>query len=251
MSDGFFSTIITTPLYNGMVGLMDLLPWADLGLIVIIFTVIVRLILFPLAQKSVRTQIVMQEIQPELDEIKDKYKDNPQEQAAKMLGLYREKGLNPFASIIFMFIQIPIIFGLYFMFLHADFPLIQTEFLYSFVSAPEAINTLFLGIVDMTAKSFPIALLAGIFQFIQARLMRMPQSKPKEGEGPSFGKEFTKSLHFQMKYVFPVIIVVIASALPASIALYWATSNVFSIGQEIYTRRKLKTEDQQPTTNNR
>lgn len=241
MSTGIFSTIITTPLYNGMVFLMDMLPWADLGIIVIIFTCIVRLILFPLAQKSVRTQIVMQEIQPELDALKEKYKDNPQEQAAKMLALYREKGLNPFASILFMFIQIPIIFGLYFMFLHAGFPMIQTEFLYSFVGVPESINTMFLGIIDMTVKSLPIAILAGVFQFIQAQLMRMPVHTEKEGEEKkvSFGKEFTKSLHFQMKYIFPLIIVFIAAALPASIALYWATSNVFSIGQEVYTRKKL------------
>ncbi len=240
MSDGFFSTIVTTPLYNGIVALMAALPWADLGIIIILFTCIVRLILFPLAQKSVKTQIVMQEIQPQLDAIREQFKKDPQQQASRTMALYKENGLNPFASILFMFIQIPIIFGLYFMFLHAGFPSIDPNFLYSFVHAPAGIDTMFLGFIDMTAKSIPIAIIAGVFQFIQAQLMRMP--KPKQDDKPSFGKEFTKSLNFQMKYVFPLIIVFVAAALPASIALYWATSNLFSIGQELYTRKHLKRE---------
>jgi YidC/Oxa1 family membrane protein insertase len=238
MSDGFFSTIVTTPLYNGMVLLMGALPWADLGVVIILFTCIIRLILFPLAQKSVKTQIVMQEIQPKLDAIKEQFKGDPQQQAARTMAVYKENGLNPFASILFMFIQIPIIFGLYFMFLHAGFPSIDSNFLYSFIHVPTGVDTMFLGFIDMTVKSIPIAILAGVFQFIQAQLMKMP--KPKQDDKPSFGKEFTKSLNFQMKYVFPLIIIFVAAALPASIALYWATSNVFSIGQELYVRKHLK-----------
>ncbi|MEN9405276.1 MAG: hypothetical protein RLY47_235 [Candidatus Parcubacteria bacterium] len=238
MSDGFFSTIVTTPLYNGMVLLMGALPWADLGVVIILFTCIIRLVLFPLAQKSVKTQIVMQEIQPKLDAIREQFKGDPQQQASRTMAVYKENGLNPFASILFMFIQIPIIFGLYFMFLHAGFPSIDSNFLYSFVHVPAGVDTMFLGFIDMTVKSLPIAILAGVFQFIQAQLMKMP--KPKQDDKPSFGKEFTKSLNFQMKYVFPLIIIFVAAALPASIALYWATSNVFSIGQELYVRKHLK-----------
>jgi YidC/Oxa1 family membrane protein insertase len=240
MSHGIFGTLVTTPLYNGLVLLMHALPWADLGIIVIIFTCIVRLILFPLAQKSVRTQIVMQEIQPEIDKLKQRYKDNPQEQAAKIMALYKERGLNPFASILFMFIQIPIIFGLYFMFLRSGLPAIDPAQLYSFVSVPAGVSTMFLGLVSVTAKSIPLAILAGGSQFLQAQFAKPPEIK-NDGER-SFGREFTKSLHFQMRYVFPVIIIFIASALPASIALYWITSNLFSTAQEIWTRRKLATE---------
>lgn len=240
MSDGIFGTLVTTPLYNGMVFLMHLLPWADLGVIVIIFTCIIRLILFPLAQKSVRTQIVMQEIQPEIDALKKRHKDNPQEQATKIMALYKEKGLNPFASILFLFIQIPIIFGLYFMFLRSGLPMIDPTHLYSFVSIPEGVNTMFLGLVNVTAKSIPLAILAGASQFLQAQFAKPPEIKNDGAR--SFGNEFTKSLHFQMRYVFPVIIIFIAAALPASISLYWITSNLFSTAQEIWTRRTLAKE---------
>ncbi len=236
-----FSTLVTTPLYNGLVLLMHALPWADLGVIVIVFTCIVRLILFPLAQKSVRTQIVMQEIQPEADRIKEKYKDNPQEQAARIMALYKEKKINPFASFFFLFIQIPIIFGLYFVFSRSGLPVIDAARLYSFVSVPTTLSTMFLGLIDVTIKSIPFALLTGVSQFFQAQLAK-PLHQKTDGK-QSFGHEFNKSLQFQMKYIFPAIIVLVASRLPASIALYWITSNLFSIGQELWTRRKLATEE--------
>ncbi|MEK7579155.1 MAG: YidC/Oxa1 family membrane protein insertase [Patescibacteria group bacterium] len=248
MSHSIFGTFVTTPLYNGIVLLMQALPWADLGVIVIVFTCVIRLILFPIAQKSVRTQLMVQKLQPEMDAIKEKYKNDKQEQAVKMMELYRNNKVNPFSNILFLFIQIPIIFGLYFMVLRAGFPAIDPTFLYSFVDAPSHINTMFLGLVDVTVRSIPIAILAGVSQFFQAKLMRVPETK--KDTKPSFGNEFSKSLQFQMKYIFPVVIVFIASALPASVALYWTTSNLFSIGQEWWTRKKITAENQQPTTNN-
>ncbi len=236
MSTGIFGTIITTPLYNGLIGLMQVFPWADLGLAVIFFTILVRLILFPLAQASLRTQMVVQKVQPEIDALREKYKDNSAEQAKMMMELYRREKINPFASIFFLGIQIPIIFGLYFMFLRSGLPVINPDFLYSFISPDVHINTIFLGFIDVTVKSIPIAILAGLSQFIQVRLMKTPQTQGKEG---SFGADFMKGMQFQMKYIFPVIIIFIASALPASIALYWTTSNIFSIAQEAYIRKRL------------
>lgn len=239
MSEGIFGTLVTTPLYNGIVFLMQIMPWADLGIAVIIFTVAIRLILFPLAQSSLRTQMVAQKIQPEIDKLREKHKDNPQEQARAIMEVYRTNRINPFSSIFFLFIQIPIIFGLYFMFLKSGLPIVNEAFLYSFVNGPEHASTLFLGLVDMTARSIPIAVLAGITQFIQARLMKTPEPK-KEG---SFGHDFMKGLQFQMKYIFPVIIVFVSAALPASIALYWTTSNLFSIAQEAVIRKRLAKEN--------
>lgn len=237
MSQGFFFTIVTQPLYNGIVGLIHLLPWADLGVIVVIFTVLVRFVLFPVAQKALRTQLALQKVQPKMDEIRERFKNDRQQQAQKMLELYREHKVNPFSSILFMFIQIPIIFGLYFMFVRTGLPEFHPEFLYSFVSVPEPISTLFLGIVDVAQKSIPLALLAGVSQFFQAFFMRMPQPS---GSKESFGASFQKSMSFQVKYVFPVIIVFISAALPGSVALYWTTSNLFSIAQEGFLRRSMK-----------
>lgn len=238
MSTGLFGTLITTPLYNGIVFLMQLIPWADLGLAVIFFTIIIRFILFPLAQASLRTQIIAQKIQPDIDALREQYKKDPTQQAAKIMEVYRENKINPFASIFFLIIQIPIIFGLYFMFLRSGLPSIDPNFLYSFVTGPVEVKHLFLGFIDVTVRSIPIAIVAGVTQFIQARLIKMGGSTTqKKG---TFGADFMKGMQFQMKYVFPIIITFVAAALPASVALYWATSNTFSIFQEAIIRKKLQ-----------
>lgn len=236
MSQGFFFSVVTQPLYNGVVALIHLLPWADLGIIVIIFTVIVRLILFPLAQKALRTQMVMQEVQPKMEEVREKFKNDRQQQAQKMMELYREYKVNPFSSILFMFIQIPIIFGLYFMFVRTGLPDIHPDFLYSFLTVPPPVSTMFLGFVDVAQKSVVFAVLAGVSQFFQAYFMKMPEPS---GSKESFGASFAKSMSFQMKYVFPIIIVFVAYALPASVGLYWMTSNIFSMAQEAYLRKRI------------
>ncbi|MEK7606455.1 MAG: YidC/Oxa1 family membrane protein insertase [Patescibacteria group bacterium] len=238
MSTGIFGTLVTTPLYNGLVFLMQLFPWADLGIAVIFFTILIRCVLFPLAQKSLRTQMVAQKVQPEIDALRAQYKNDSQQQAMKIMEVYRREKINPFASIFFLGIQIPIIFGLYFMFLKSGLPVVNPDFLYSFVSGPTHASTLFLGIVDVTIKSIPIAILAGVTQFIQALLMKSVQ--PQAGAKGTFGADFMKGMHFQMKYIFPLIIVFISASLPASIALYWTTSNIFSIGQEYVIRKRLE-----------
>src|SRR4051812_38944032 len=113
-----YHTFFFDPLYNALILLFKLLPWADAGLVVIILTTLVRLILFPLSRKAVLTQVRMNEVAPELEKIKEKYKDKPEEQAKKTLELYREKKINPFSGILVILIQLPVIFALYRIFLH-------------------------------------------------------------------------------------------------------------------------------------
>ncbi len=239
MSQGFFFTLITQPLYNGVVLLMHALPWADLGVIVIVFTILIRFVLFPLAQRALRTQMAMQKIQPMMDEIRAKFKNDSARQAQEMMALYKTHKVNPFASIFFLFVQIPIIFGLYYMFVRTGLPEIHPDFLYSFVSNPGPVSTVFLGLLDVAQKSLPLAVLAGVAQFFQAYFMKTPSVGSKKG----FGADFAKSMSFQMKYVFPIIIVFISYALPASVALYWTTSNLFSIVQEWVLRKKMDAEE--------
>ena len=138
-----YHAIFFNPLYNALMLLFKVLPWADAGMIVILLTVLVRLIIFPLSRKAVLTQIKMAEIAPDLAKIKEQYKDKSEEQAKKTLALYREKGVNPFSGILVVIIQIPIILALYQIFLH--FQVVNANLLYSFVKMPEHINTLFLG----------------------------------------------------------------------------------------------------------
>lgn len=234
-----FNLFFYQPLYNGLVLLIDILPWVDIGVVVVLFTCVVKLVLFPLSKKSVLTQIKMKEIQPELDAIKEKYKDNKQEQALKVMALYKERKINPFSGILLIFIQIPIIFALYFVFLKGGLPNIKTDLLYSFVKVPSSVSALFLGFMDITQKSYAMAFLAALTQFFQVRFA-MPKVKKTTPNQPSFKDDLAKSMSVQMKYILPVIIFFIARGLPAVVALYWTTSNLFTIGQELYLRRARK-----------
>ncbi|KKU50270.1 MAG: hypothetical protein A3F53_01275 [Candidatus Zambryskibacteria bacterium RIFCSPHIGHO2_12_FULL_48_10] len=222
------------PLYNSLIFLFQILPWADAGIVVVLLTILVRLILFPLSRKAVVTQVKMAEIGPELSAIKEKYKNNSEEQARKTLALYKEKGVNPFSGILVVIIQIPIILALYQIFLH--FPEVNSALLYSFVSVPENINTTFLGLVDVSAKSAVIALLAAASTYFQFLASMKGQ---KESKGTSFGDNLTRSMQKQMKYFFPVLVFFISYNISGVIALYWLTTNLFSIAQELFVKRKI------------
>ncbi|OHA92318.1 MAG: hypothetical protein A3J09_02470 [Candidatus Zambryskibacteria bacterium RIFCSPLOWO2_02_FULL_51_21] len=223
------------PLYNSLIVLFKILPWADAGVVVVILTVLVRMVLFPLSRKAVLTQVRMAEIAPELAAIKEKYKDNSEEQARRTLSLYKEKGVNPFSGILVLIIQIPIILALYQIFI--KLPAINASLLYSFVSAPLSINTVFLGLIDISGKSIILAFLAAVSTYLQFVVSTKGQKEP---QGNSFGDNLAKSMQKQMKYVFPAIMFFISYQVSGVIGLYFLTTNLFSIGQELFVRRKVK-----------
>ncbi len=233
----FFYTFIYNPLYNALIGILDIGGWVDLGIAVIILTIIVKLVLFPLSIKAIRTQQLMRELEEPIKEIREKYKDNREEQGRKMLELYREKGVNPFSSFLTLLLQLPIIFGLYFVFFKGGFPEVNADLLYSFVPIPDTVPMMFLGIIDMASKSIPLALIAGLTQLIQARFS-LPAPKPRS-ENPTMQEDFMRSMQIQMRYTLPVLVGVIAYVASAAVAMYLITSNIFAIGQEIYVRKKL------------
>ena len=238
----FFHTIIFEPLYNGLVFLIHITPFADVGIAVIVFTCIVKLLLFPLSKKAVKTQMAMKAIEPETEKIKNQFKNNREELARQTMALYKKHQVNPFSSFAVILIQIPIILGLYYVFFKGGLPTINTDWLYSFVAAPDKVNMIFLGLLDISKKSIFLALLAGVSQFFQAKLA-MPPIKPRGAE-PDFKADLARSMGLQMRYIFPIVVVFIAYSISGAIALYWTTSNIFAIGQELIIRRQLKTGQQ-------
>jgi YidC/Oxa1 family membrane protein insertase len=231
-----YHSFIYTPLYNLLVGLFKLIPFADAGIIVIVLTVIVRLVLYPLSKKAIVTQVMMQEINPELARIREKHKDNQEEQAKATLSLYKEKGVNPFSGLLILIVQLPIIWALYRIFLYAGLPGVNASLLYSFVHAPAHINTVFLGLIDITKKSVLLALLAALTSFFQIKIASGRQPAP---EGKGFSDNLARSMQTQMKYFFPILVFFISYKISGVIALYWLTTNLFTIAQELYIRKTL------------
>jgi YidC/Oxa1 family membrane protein insertase len=219
---------------------IDVVPGGDVGIAIILTVLLVKTTLLPVSIKAAKTQKIMREIEPKVKEIKETYKDDKQGQAQAMMEVYRNAGMNPFASIFLVFLQIPIIIALYFSVSSGGgvaLPEINTEFLYSFVSAPVDITMNFLGLIDITEKSILLALGAGITQYIFVTLS-MPKLPPKEeGAEPNMKDDFMRNMQVQMKYVMPVLITVIAYTISAAIALYFLVSNLISIAQEFYIRK--------------
>jgi len=236
----FFHITFYNPLYNGMIALLAALPWFDVGVVVIIFTIIIKFLLFPLSKKAIHTQLVMKGVQKDIDEIKKNSKGNKQEEAVKIMALYKENNINPFSGFLLVLIQLPIIISLYYVFFKGGLPNIDFNSLYSFTPVPSDIKMTLFGFMDITQKSVTVAVLAAVSQYYQIRFT-LPKLEPKkEGEKRDFKDELSRSMNMQMKYVLPVFVLIGAWSLPAVVGIYWVTSNLFAIAQEVYMRRDRK-----------
>lgn len=243
MISNIFNTVLYEPIYNGLIFLIDVLPWADLGLVIIFLTLIIKFILFPLSLKAVQTQQKTKKIQPKIKELQDKYSDDREKLATELMTLYRENDVKPFSGFLILIIQIPIVLALYWVILRGGLPEVDPSLLYSFVSAPETINVMFLGAINVTQKSIVLALITGATQYVQTKFAFGKNNKKDDdytlGSG-SIKDDMKKTFTTQMKYIFPVVVTVIAYSLSAAIALYWATSNIFHILQEIYVSKVMR-----------
>jgi membrane protein insertase Oxa1/YidC/SpoIIIJ len=151
-----------------------------------------------------------------------------------------------------IFIQLPIILGLYFVFLHGGLPNVEIDLLYSFVHIPSfSIEPMFLGVIDMLGKSMPLAVLAGVTQHMYARYTFARVRIQKDtSKGQSFQEDIARAMQTQVLYVLPVLIVVFGYITSAAVALYWVTSNICSVVQEWYVQRTLHTETEEKITPN-
>ena len=232
-----WNTVLYKPFVNALAFLVSVIPGGNVGVAVIILTVLVKLILFPFSKRSLESQAKMNLLTPELNQIK-KNGGSKEEQARQTFDLYKKHRTNPFSGCLLALVQIPIILALYYVFIKGlNF---DSGILYSFVHIPEKVNTIFLGI-DIHQKSFVLAALAGISQYFQVHFM----PKPAVSATPdSFQGSFAKSMNMQMKYIFPFFIFFIlytdllGVSLSGAVALYWITSNIFSVGQQIYINKK-------------
>lgn len=242
MFSWIWHNLIYNPLYNGLVFLIDVVPGHETGLAIIGLTIIVRFVLFPLSRNAVKTQKKMQEIAPEVEALKEKLKNDREALGKAIFNLYRERDVHPFASFFLMLVQLPILLALYFVFALGGLPEVDISRLYSFVAAPDSIDMHFLG-VDMAGRNILLAALTGIVQAVYTRLSMGPRKKaplPTPAQA-TFSADMARSFDLQMRYVLPVIIAVVAYTIPAAAPLYWVTSNLFMIAQELLMGRRFGT----------
>ena len=234
----FFNAVIYNPLYNGLVYLVGIIPTHDVGIAVVLLTIVVRIVVYPLSRRAIQAQLDMKKVAPEITKIRDKYKDDKQGESKAIFALYKERGIHPFASFLLVLIQFPVLIGLYWVFSRGGLPAIDVARLYSFVHVPEAVNMVFLGIQNMAGHSIVLAFLAAATQFTYTRLSMGPRGVKTATEA-SFSDDMAKSLDVQARYVLPAVIGVIAFMVGAAAPLYWVTSNSFMILQEYLAGRRF------------
>ena len=240
MISTFFHAVFYNPIYNALVALVALVPGGDVGIAVIILTIVIRLALLPFSLSAARTQRSMKVLEPKIKELKEKHKGDKEKEALETLALYREAKVNPFASILMVFIQIPVLLALYWVFYNEPFSTINVARLYALTPVPDFISLEFLGIISVAGKSITLAILAGVTQFLQAHMALSGTMKPSDTKGMQ--NDFQRVMGLQLKYVFPFLIGTISYTTSGAVALYFITTNLAGSLQEWHVRRTIITE---------
>ena len=235
MIGSLFHTYLSVPIYNLLVFFIGVAPGGDVGLAVIAVTLVVKIIILPLSYSAVRTQRAMKVIEPELTAIKQKYKNDSATQAREQFALYKKYRIKPFASFFTLLIQLPVLLALYWVFRGEALPAIDVAQLYSFVAIPTHISTSFLGVFSVIGKSLPLAVLAGITQYLQAVFAIPTPAKTDKG---GMAEDFGRAMAMQARFVIPFIIALVSYETSGAVALYFVTSNIVTLFQEFLVRRR-------------
>lgn len=227
-----FNVILYQPFFNALILIYVYLPGQDFGIAIIVLTILIKLILYPLGVKAIRSQKIMSNLQPKMKEIQEKFKDNKEQQSKAMMEFYKKEKVNPFSGCLPLLVQLPILIALFQVFWRG-FGQEQLSFLYSFIPNPGQIDTMFLGIMDLAEASIVLAVLTGIAQFVQTKMITNKQKTSKKGS-----PDFSQMMQKQMLYFFPLFTVFILWRLPAAIALYWMVTTLFTIGQQYIILKK-------------
>jgi len=232
-----FNETLYRPLFNALIWLYGIIPFHDLGLAIIILTVLIRLILYPLSKKAIQSQKAMTELQPKIKEIQKKYK-NKEEQVKEMTALYKKYKINPMAGCLPILIQLPILIALFRVF-SAGLDPGQLNTLYGFIERPESLDFMFLGLIDLSQRSIILALVAGFSQFVLSKMSFPKKSAGQKKSAKAGGLDFSSLMGQQMIYFMPLITIFFGLSFPAALPLYWIVITLFGIFQQYFTKIRL------------
>lgn len=233
MLKDFARIILYQPLYNALVFLTDVMPGHSVGLAVILLTIIIRLVLLKPSAQALTMQKKLAALAPELQKLKQQFKDDKSAEAKATLGLYRTHQVNPVGSCLPLLIQLPIFF-IFYQVVRTGLSTDSYQFLYPFVPRPAELNTSFFGIDLTKPDPWILPIIVGASQFWQSwqLISQQPRGDPKDA---------SQAISRQMMYTMPIFLVFIARSLPAALGLYWVTTTVFSIAQQTLVFRRPET----------
>lgn len=257
-----FDTIIVQPIFNLLMGIYSLIPGGDFGLALIIFTILVRFLLWPLLKKQLHQAKAMRKMQPELVAIKKECNGNKQLEGIKMMELYKKHDISPFRSIGILFIQLPIFIALYEVIrIFTTNRGALTKYTYDFMEGigpiknlienPDQFNQKLFGFLDLTKQAISsnnidifllcLAILAAITQYIMSKQISPTQNTTRKLRDimneAADGKQADQSemnavvTNSMMKFL-PIMMFFMMISLPGALALYYTMSNIVAVIQQ-------------------
>ena len=212
----FFSNLLS-PIENllqfvlgGLYNINSMFGLVSYGYAIILLTIIVKFLLYPLTVKQVKSMKAMQEIAPKMKKIQEKYKDNPQVMQQKVAALYQEAGVNPLAGCLPLLVQMPILMGMYYSLYNLEYPSADAAQFLWLPSLSEADPYYILPILNV---------LTTFYQTRQTSDMSNPQMK-------------------MMMLIMPLFIGFISLTFPSGLVLYWVVMNICQILQQWWIYRE-------------
>lgn len=225
-----WNALLYKPIFNTLFFFISKLPGHSLGWAIILLTLLIKVILLAPNQKALKSQKQLQRIQPQLDAMKQKYKDDPQRLAQETMAIWKKHKVNPMGSCLPMLIQFPILIALFYV-VRDGLTVVDPSLFYATLNNFDAtkINPIFLGIIDLTKVNVIVlpVIVAGL-QFFQIRLS-LNRSKTSGGAG----NPALPMMNNMMQFFLPIMIAVFTASLPAAVGFYWGTSTLFAIGQQL------------------
>ena len=226
-----WNNLLYKPIFNILIFLISNLPGHNLGLAIIILTLLIKLILLIPNQKALKSQRQLQIVQPQLDALKEKYKNDPQALAKETMEIWKKHKVSPLGSCLPMLIQFPILIALFYV-VRDSFNVMNPALFYEPLKnfSIHMIDPIFLGL-DLTKINYILLpVIVGGLQFLQIRL-----SFAKINKGPATGP--MPMMNKVTQFMLPVMIAFFTASLPAAVGFYWGVSTIFAIGQQIVVNR--------------
>lgn len=243
-----FNELLFRPLYNALIVLYQVIPGQDLGVAIILLTILVRLVLSPLLTRQFRSQAKLAALQPKVDELRKTTKDQA-EQSRRLMGLYREHGVSPVGGCLPLLIQLPILWAMY-QALQRGLQPESLSALYAFVASPGTVDPIAFGFLNLAEPSFRrgapvswpgviLAVLTGLVTYWQVRQTPIARPKHTMQEDRSPAEQMAHRMSTQMRLMVPATTVYFTLVFPVGIALYWFVTTIVAVLQQHFLLRRL------------
>ena len=236
-----FNTVLYEPIYNLLIFFYNIAPGHDIGIAIILLTILIKIILLPLSLAAVRSQKTLQDLQPKMEKLKKEFKDDKEKLAAETMKLYKEQKVNPLSSCLPLLVQFPFLIAVYQAF-RVGLTNNQFELLYPFVQNPGSIEPIAFGFLNMAVPSLALAILAGGAQYIQTQMLMA--KKPKVNTKGAKDEGAMANMNRSMQYFMPFMTILIGMQLPAGLTFYWFLTTVFtSLQQKVMFKKDTENKD--------